>query len=67
MTWMSIWLIDNQLLLTTVTILTLISSMVGMMFSIWSVIEIKEITKIEETLDEGMNHGGINQNKTPKI
>lgn len=66
---MSIWLtlIDNQLLLTNVTILTLISSVVGMMFSIWYVIEIREITKIEETLDEKMNQGGINHDKTPKI
>jgi hypothetical protein len=31
------------------------------------VIEIREITKIEEILDKKINQGGINHDKTPKI
>jgi len=69
MTWMFIWLtlIHNQLLLTKVTTLTLIPSLIEMIFWIWSVIEVIEITKIEETLHKGMNQGGINHDKTLKI
>jgi hypothetical protein len=60
-------LLDNLFSLKIVTSLTLVPSLVRMVFSIGSMIQINNIIKKNENLVEGMNQVRINHDRTPKL